>query len=139
MLQRLMCLYREKLSQNSENLRREIVNSSFHKQLAFVSKIAANLDGSELATLKKELRVLFTLLLQAQVALGHGQDIRLANVFVVRLLEQELFELPELRTAIPKALENLNQTMKIGDLSAACAILGGIVGAVMEVDEAFQN
>lgn len=99
-------------------------------QIERVKETVKNLDGSELATLKRELQQLYELSVHAQVAHGQAQNFQIGNSFVIRLHEQEQLMLWELKTQLIDALGAMKAALHQKDFMQLFLCLGGIMGAV---------
>jgi hypothetical protein len=109
------------------------LNTRLYEQVEKLRVIASNLDGSELETMKHELQVLYVLLVRLQISLGEAHNPELANIFVVRRLEQDELPIREIREVLPEALENIRGAIKRKDLIRVWAGIGRLYGACFKI------
>jgi hypothetical protein len=127
--------HKKHIESASESIEKHALLSALLDQLAIISKTVQNLDGSALAALKDDLKKLYFLIIQWQVAEGEAQNSLLSTTFVVRLYEQESLLIREMRESLGETLNLLKTAVTKKDLLRAFTYVGGITGAVMTVDE----
>ena len=125
------------LQHTSTNESLEQLNKKIATKIAGIITLAQNLDGAELATLKRQLTDLYSGILQLQVALNQGQNLAVVQAFVLRIFETELLPITSLKEQLPEALSQLQGALEIKDLARSYLVFGAIIGATMNFEELF--
>ncbi len=136
---RYMQLHQQLLQHVSTPETIERLKQKIGTQVEDGNNLVSSLDGSELATFKQQLKELYLQLIQLQISLRQGQNMMLAQAFVLKALEGELLGIPELKLQIPEALKQLLRAVRNSDLLSCYTLFGGIVGAVMTLEELFEG
>jgi len=126
------------LQHTSTNESLEQLNKKIATKIAGIITLAQNLDGAELATLKRQLTDLYSGILQLQVALNQGQNIAVVQAFVLRMFEAELLPITSLKEQLPEALVQLHGALETENLARSYSQIGAIIGTAMTSEELFE-
>ncbi len=96
-----------------------------------ISVTAVNLQGNSLEQIKEQVRELYRYVLQRCGKELLAGDPLLHQTFVLRMQEQELLRVSELREQVPQVLKNMAQAARNGDITRLYLLLGGLVGGVV--------
>lgn len=132
-IQELLQEYYRFIAKPREPMQKAHLDELFLTQIQKLKTVSANLDGSELETLKKEIAVLYELVVCELLLAGEAQNPQLANTFAFSMAEQESLPIRELRTMIPGALEALRIALEKRDWEKVMRILGGMRGDVLKI------
>lgn len=96
-----------------------------------IRETALQLQGDSLETLKAQVNSLYQLVMQRWGIELIAGDPLLHQMFVLRVCEQELLRVSEIRELVPQVLQNMEQAAKSGDIARLYLLLGGMVGGVV--------
>lgn len=115
-------------AKNEETRAEQMTLSKYCEQ---ISATAASLQGDSLEEIKERVRELYRYVLQRCGKELLAGDPLLHQPFVLRMYEQELLRVSELREQVPQVLHNMSQAARSGDITRLYLLLGGLVGGVI--------